>query len=194
MAFFSEGTPGADPCGTRRSGVAGVESAAGLTDFSRACLAAVVSISSVRPGGSTSAAFSSHSLGLLMAERRCTSVHTEGMSYGSGRRELFRRGDQPDDFLHASPVQVLAGIQAGSDFEFPESLFVVVKGHQAGGQGIVILGARLKAEGYAKLLFSLGQLLRIHERGSEIVVSQAGFGIERNGRAEDLHGFLIFSG
>src|SRR5438876_159005 len=149
MAFCSDGDPDAGPCGTRRSGVPGVEGA-GLTDFSRACLAAVVSISSIRPGGSTSAAFSSHSLGLLMPERRCTSVHTEGMSYGSGRRELFRRGDQPDDFLHASPVKVLAGIQAGSDFEFPESLFVLVKGHQAGGQGIVILGARLEAEGYAK--------------------------------------------
>src|SRR6267143_2346777 len=193
MAFFSEGTPGADPCGTRRSGVAGVDSAAGLTDFSRACLAAVVSISNVRPGGSTSAAFSSHSLGLLMAERRCTSVHTEGMSYGSGRRELFRRGDQPDDLLHASSVKVLAGIQAGSDFEFPESLFVLAKSHQAGGQGIVILGARLEPEGYAKFFFSLSQLLGIHERGAEIVVGQAGFRIERNGRAEDLHGFPVFS-
>src|SRR2546429_9970596 len=147
MAFSSGGAREGDPWGTRRSGVAGVESAAGLTDFSRACLAAVVSISSVRPGGSTSAAFSSHSLGLLMAERRCTSVHTECMSYGSGRRELFRRGDQPDDFLHASPVKVLAGIQAGSDFEVPERLFVLVKGHQAGGPGIVVLGARLGAEG-----------------------------------------------
>src|SRR5258708_23767864 len=155
MAFFSEGIPGADPCGTRRSGVAGGESAAGLTDFSRACLAAVVSISSVRPGGSTSAAFSSHSLGLVMAERRCTSVHTEGMAYGSGRRELFRHGDQPDDFLHASPVKVLARIQAGSRFAVSESLFAFVKGHQAGGEGIVILGARLEAEGYAKFFFGL---------------------------------------
>src|SRR6266403_458848 len=193
MAFFSEGTPDADPCGTRRSEVAGVDSAAGLTDFSRACLAAVVSISSVRPGGSTSAALSSHSLGLLMAERRCTSVHTEGRSWGSGSRELFRRGDQPDDFLHASSVKVLARIQAGSDFEFPESLFVLAKSHQAGGEGIVILGARLEAEGYAKFFFGLSQLLGIHERGAEIVVSQAGFGIERNGRAEDPHRLLIFS-
>src|SRR5437660_9419533 len=192
MAFFSDGTPDADPCGTRRSGVAGVESAAGLTDFSRACLAAVVSISSVRPGGSTSAAFSSHSLSLLMAERRCTSVHTEGMSYGSGSRELFRRGDQPDDLLHARPVKVLAGIQAGSDFEFPEGLFVLVKGHHAGGEGIVVLGGRLEAERYAKFLLSLSQLLGIHERGSEIVVSQRGFAIERNRRAEDDHGPLLF--
>src|ERR1700674_1646478 len=85
MAFFSDGSPGADPCGTRRSGV---DIAAGLTDFSRACLAAVVSISNVRPGGSTSAAFSSHILGLLSAERRFALVHTKGMSYGSGRRHF----------------------------------------------------------------------------------------------------------
>src|SRR6266849_4178488 len=110
MAFFSEGTPGAGPCGICRSGAGWVESAAGLADFSRACLAAVVSISNVRPGGAKSTAFSSHILGLLMAERRCTSVHTKGMSYGSGRRQLFRRGDQPDDLLHARPVKVLAGI------------------------------------------------------------------------------------
>src|SRR6202162_4260268 len=189
MAFFSDGSPGADPCGTRRSGV---DIAAGLTDFSRACLAAVVSISNVRPGGSTSAAFSSHILGLLMAERRCTSVHTKGMSYGS-RAPSFRRGDQPDDLLHTSPVEVLAGVQPGSDFEFSESLFELVKGHQAGGQGIVILGARLEAEGYAKFRFSLSQLLGIHERGAKIVVGQAGFGIERDGLAEDLYGFLISS-
>ena len=43
----------------------------------------------------------------------------------------------------------------------------------------MILGARLEAEGYAKFLFSLSQLLSIHERGAEIVVGQAGFGIER---------------
>src|ERR1700682_733615 len=123
MAFFSEGMPGAAPCGTCRSRAGWVDIAAGLTDFSRACLAAVVSISNVRPGGSTSAAFSSHILGLLMAERRCTSVHAKGMSYGSGWHELFRGGDQPDDLLHASPVKVLAGVHAGSDFEFSESLF-----------------------------------------------------------------------
>src|ERR1700675_165176 len=166
MAFLSEGTPGADPSDTRRSGlagVAGVDIAAGLTDFARACLAAGVSISNVRPGGSTSAAFSSHILGLLMAERRCTSVHTGGTSHGSGHRQLFRGCDQPDNLLHTSPVKVLAGIQAGSNFEFSESLFVLVKGHQAGGQGIVILCARLEAEGYTKFLFSLRQLLGIHQ-------------------------------
>src|SRR6202795_3141295 len=140
MAFFSEGTPGAGPSGTCRSGA---DSAPGLTDFSRACLAAVVSISNVRPGGSTSAAFSFHILGLWMAERRCTSVHGRGMSHGSGPRQLFRGCDQPDNLLHTSPVKVLAGIQAGGNFEFSESLFVLVKGHQAGGQGIVILRARL---------------------------------------------------
>src|ERR1700687_1674781 len=99
MAFFSEGIPGADPCGTCGSGAGWVESAAGLTDFSRACLAAVVSISNVRPGGSTSAAFSSHILGLLMAERRCTSVHAKGMSYGSGRRYLGVEISQTTSFI-----------------------------------------------------------------------------------------------
>src|ERR1700675_2009573 len=104
MAFLSEGTPGADPSDTRRSGlagVAGVDIAAGLTDFSRACLAAVVSISNVRPGGSISAAFSSCILGLLMAERRCTSVHTKGMSYGSDCRlviSAWRSAGRPPAF------------------------------------------------------------------------------------------------
>jgi hypothetical protein len=68
---------------------------------------------------------------------------------------VISAGDQPDDLLHASPVKVLTGIQAGSDFEFSESLFELVKGHQAGGEGIVVLGARLEAEGYAKFLFRL---------------------------------------
>src|ERR1700730_13073867 len=192
MAFFSEGTPGAGPCGTRRSGAVWVESAAGLTDFSRACLPALVSISIDRPSGATSAAFSSHILGLFMAERRCTSVHTRGMSNGSGWRQLFRGRDQPDNFLHARPVKVLVGVHAGSDFKFSERLFKLVKGHEAGGQGIVILGARLQAEGYAKLLFSVSQLLGIYECGAEIMVRQAGFRIERNGRAEDPRRFLVF--
>jgi hypothetical protein len=50
----------------------------------------------------------------------------------------------------------LAGVHAGSDFEFSKSLFVMVKSHQAGGEGIVILGAGLEAEGLAKFFFSLG--------------------------------------
>jgi hypothetical protein len=46
------------------------ESAAGLTDFSRACLAAVVSMN--RPGGAGSTAFSDHILGLLAIGGRST--------------------------------------------------------------------------------------------------------------------------
>ena len=71
------------------------------------------------------------------------------------RGELLRGCDQPDDLPHSGAVKVLAGIPAGSDFELSESLFVLVKSHQAGGQGIVILGAGLEAEGLSKLLFSL---------------------------------------
>ena len=65
----AEGTTGADLCGIRRSGV---DSATGLTDFSWACLVAVVSIDC--PGGAASAALSSHIVSLLMAggyARKC---------------------------------------------------------------------------------------------------------------------------
>jgi hypothetical protein len=71
------------------------------------------------------------------------------MSDGASRREslceLLRGCNQADDLLHADPVKTLAGIHAGGDFEFPESLFVLVKSHQAGGEGIVVLGAGFEA-------------------------------------------------
>ncbi len=57
----------------------------------------------------------------------------------------------------------------------------------------MVLGARLEAEGLAKFFFSIRQLLCIHQRGAEIVVGQAGIGIERNGFTQHVHGFLIFS-
>jgi hypothetical protein len=76
--------------------------------------------------------------------------------------ELLRGGNKPDNLLHAGPVKVLAGIHAGGDFELPESLFVLVQSHQAGSEGLVIIGARLEPEGLAKFLFSLSQLLGIH--------------------------------
>src|SRR5450432_3235409 len=81
---------------------------------------------------------------------------------------LLRGGDQPDGLLHTGPVKVLTGIHAGSDFEFSESLFVLVQSHQAGGKRIMIIRARFQAEGLAKFFFSLRQLLGVHERGSEI--------------------------
>ena len=68
----------------------------------------------------------------------------------------------------------------------PRAVFVLVQGHQAGGEGIVVFGVGFEAEGLAKFLFSVSQLLGIHERGAEIVVAQAGFGIERNGFAQHL--------
>ena len=107
---------------------------------------------------------------------------------------LFSGGDQADDLLHASPVKALAGIHAGSDLEFTESLFVLVLGHQAGGEGIVILGAGFEPEGHAKFLFRLRQLLGVYQRGAEIMVAQAGFRIERNRFAQHIYGFLIPSG
>src|SRR5271169_3342013 len=88
MDFFSAAAAksGADPCGICRSGV---DRAAGLTDFSRACLAALVSIWTDRPGGARtlpmrSAAFSCHILGSLLAGRRCTSVHIKGNGVETG--------------------------------------------------------------------------------------------------------------
>src|ERR1019366_4911456 len=107
MAFFSgaEGTTRADTCGITRSGV---DSTAGLTDFSWACLAALVSIdlSIDRPGGAARAASSSNSLGLLMARGDARQCIQKVMSEGASRHQLLRGCDQPDDLLHAGPVKV----------------------------------------------------------------------------------------
>src|ERR1039458_8205601 len=95
------------------------------------------------------------------------------------RGELLPGGNQPDDLLHTGAVKVLAGIHAGSDFELSEGLFVLVKSHQAGGEGIVIRGAGLEAEGLAELLLSHLQLLGINKGGAEIVVGQPDSGLSK---------------
>ena len=116
------------------------------------------------------------------------------MAVGETRSSaLFRSSDQPDDFLHAGAIEVLARVHAGAISSSPRASSYWL-GHQAGGQRIVILGAGLEPESFSKFLFSLGQLLRIHQRRSEIMVGQAGFGIERNGLAQHANGFLVFSG
>ena len=57
----------------------------------------------------------------------------------------------------------------------------------------MILGARLKPKRFSKFFLSLWQLLRIHERGSKVVVPQAGFGIQRNRLAQNVNRFLVLA-
>src|SRR5208337_1073527 len=104
---------------------------------------------------------------------------------------LLRRCDQADDLLHSGPVKILAGIHPRGDFEFSQSLLILVESHQAGGERIVILGAGLEPESFAKFLLSLGQLWSIYERGAEIAVHQAGFRVERNCLVQDVYSFLV---
>ena len=81
----------------------------------------------------------------------------------------------------------------GSDFQFRKRIVVAVHGHQACGQGVVVLRALVQAEGLAKFLFRIGQLLGINVRSSQIVVSKGGIGVQRHGFAQRFHRFFIFS-
>ena len=96
--------------------------------------------------------------------------------------------------MHAGPIEVLARVHAGGNFQLSKRLFVLVPNHQAGGERIVILSAWLEPQGLAKFLFGLRKLPRVHERGAEIVVSQSRVRIERNRFTQHSERFFVFPG